>query len=150
MILFLTIIVNKCQGKNSSVKNHDINTFMKRETAIDGFGKRLAYFRKAKGLSQKGLGDHIGVSNRVISYYERESKHPPAHLIAPLAKILGISTDELLGLNNDNMDFDTRNAALWRKLKLVESLPQTDQRAILHYIKMIAKNRGPDQNTSKI
>ncbi len=80
-------------------ENYDINTFMKRETTIDGFEKRPAFFRKAKGFTQKESGDHICVSNSVISYYERESKYPPVHLIAALANILGVSTtDELLGL----------------------------------------------------
>ena len=85
--------------KKLLAENYDIDTFMKRETTIDGFEKRPAFFRKAKGFSQKELGDHICVSNRVISYYERESKYSPVHLIAALANILGVSTtDELLGL----------------------------------------------------
>ncbi|MCD6225377.1 MAG: helix-turn-helix transcriptional regulator [Deltaproteobacteria bacterium] len=100
----MAFFLPKSSFKNLSRKkllaeNHDIDTFMKRETTIDGFGKRPAFFRKAKDVSQKELGDHICVSNRVISYYERESKYPPVHLIAASANILGVSTtDELLGL----------------------------------------------------
>ena len=33
----------------------------------------------------------------------------------------------------------------WRKLKIIEDFPQIDQKAILHYIKTIAKNREADQ-----
>ena len=114
---------------------------MKRETTIDGFGKRLARFRKAKGLSQKELGEAINVSNRVISYYERESKYPPAHLIAPLAKTLGISTDELLGLTEVQANTENRNTGIWKKLKLVEHLPKKDQKAILHHIDLAIKTQ---------
>jgi len=32
---------------------------------MNDFGKKLADFRKAKGLTQKELGEKIGVSNRV-------------------------------------------------------------------------------------
>jgi len=114
---------------------------MKSKTTIEDFGKRLAKLRKTKGLTQKELGEMVGVSNRVIAYYEKESSYPPAHLIAPLAKALGINTDELLGLKETNIDFDPRNTALWRKLKIVERLPKKDQKAILHYIDMVAKSR---------
>jgi len=118
---------------------------MKRDTHINGFGKRLAYIRKSKGLTQKELGEMIGVSNRVIAYYERETKYPPSHLIVPLAEALSVSTDELLGIKETQTDSEPQNAALWRKLKIVKSLPKTDQRAILHYINLIVKNRKIDQ-----
>ena len=118
---------------------------MKNKTMVNGFGKRLAYYRKAKGLTQQVLGEKIGVSNRVIAYYEGETDYPPAHLIVPLANALGISTDDLLGMSESKEDFDPNNAALWRKLKIVERLPPKDQKAILHYINMVAKNRGLNQ-----
>lgn len=71
---------------------------MKKKTTVNGFGQRLAYFRKAKGLTQQALGETVGVSNRVIAYYEGETDYPPAHLIVPLANALGITMDELLGI----------------------------------------------------
>ena len=121
---------------------------MKGKTTINGFGERLAYYRKAVGLSQKDLGEKVGVSNRVIAYYEGETNYPPAHLIVPLARTLGITTDELLGVKETKKDFDTRNASLMRKLRLVESLPKSDQKAIIHYITMTAKNRGLNQRST--
>lgn len=115
--------------------------FMKKKTTIDNFGNGLARLRKAKGFTQKKLGEMIGVSNRVIAYYEKETDYPPAHLIAPLAEALGVSTDELLGIKECKQVVDTDNAALWRKLRVVEDLPKKDQKAILHYIKMVAEHR---------
>ena len=72
---------------------------MKKETTTFDFGKRLASLRKAGGLTQQELGDKVGVSRRVIAYYEGETNYPPAHLIVPLAKALNVSTDELLGFS---------------------------------------------------
>ena len=102
----------------------------------------MANLRKAKGLTQKELGELVGVSNRVIAYYEKETNYPPAHLITPLTQALSTTTDELLGIKESTVNFDASNAALWRKLKIVEKLPKKDQKAILHYIEMIAKNRA--------
>jgi transcriptional regulator with XRE-family HTH domain len=120
---------------------------MKKKTTVNGFGRRLAYYRKAKGLTQQALGESVGVSNRVIAYYEGETDYPPAHLIVPLATALGITTDELLGIAKTKSNFDPQNAALWRRLKIVEELPRKDQKAILHYITMVANNRGINQKT---
>jgi hypothetical protein len=58
-----------------------------------------------------------------------------------LAKALEITTDELLGMKKSKTDFDTGNAAIRRKLRAVEDLPKKDQKAITHYIAMVAKNR---------
>jgi transcriptional regulator with XRE-family HTH domain len=121
---------------------------MKRESTITGFGKRLAQLRKARGITQKELGEAIGVSNRVIAYYEKETNYPPAHLIVPLARALKVTTDELLGMTETTEEIGSQTAALWRKLKIVETLPRTDQRAILHYITMVAKNRGHESKST--
>ncbi len=128
-------------------KMYAIMLGMKKKTTVNGFGQRLAYFRKAKGLTQQALGETVGVSNRVIAYYEGETDYPPAHLIVPLANALGITMDELLGIVETKNDFDQNNAALWRRLKIVEELPKKDQRAILHYIMMVAQSRGINQKT---
>jgi transcriptional regulator with XRE-family HTH domain len=125
----------------------DIISCMKKKTTVNGFGQRLAYYRKAKGLTQQALGESVGVSNRVIAYYEGETDYPPAHLIVPLANALGITADELLGIAETKNDFDPHNAALWRRLKIVEELPKKDQKAIIHYITMIAHSRGIIQKT---
>jgi transcriptional regulator with XRE-family HTH domain len=122
---------------------------MKKKSKRSEFGKKMADLRKAKGLTQSQLGDLVGVSYRVIAYYEKETQYPPSRLIVPLAKALGVSADELLGMTETKTDFDPANAALWRRLKVVESLPQVDQKAILHYIKTIAKNREAEQKAAK-
>jgi transcriptional regulator with XRE-family HTH domain len=116
--------------------------FMKRTTVTaKDFGKRLASLRKEMGLTQTELGEKVGVSCRVIAYYEGETHYPPAHLIEPLAKALKISTDELLGVKILQQQRDPQQAALWRRLKKIESLPKRDQKALLHYLDaLVQKN----------
>ncbi|MEW6068543.1 MAG: helix-turn-helix transcriptional regulator [Nitrospirota bacterium] len=106
------------------------------------FGKRLAALRKEQGLTQTQLGEKVGVSCRVIAYYEGETNYPPAHLIEPLAKALNVSTDELLGVKALKQQRDPQHAALWRRLKKIESLPKRDQKALLHYLDALVKKNG--------
>jgi transcriptional regulator with XRE-family HTH domain len=119
---------------------------MKEKTKIPAFGKRLAVLRKAKGMTQKELGERLGVTRRIIVYYEVESDYPPAHLIIPLAKALNVTTDELLGVKKTEEVVDVRLSALWRKLKTVETFSDKDRNAVLQYIKVIAdKNKAQEK-----
>ena len=112
---------------------------MKSKTSIKDFNKRLAGLRKARGLTQEELGKKVGVSKRVITYYETKSKYPPTHLIAPLAKALRMTTDDLLGLKGIKVDLDPEHAALWRRLKKVETLSVRDKKSLFHYLNLLLK-----------
>jgi transcriptional regulator with XRE-family HTH domain len=118
---------------------------MKNEPTINNFGKRLAKLRKAAGLTQQQLGVSTGVSKRVIAYYEGETKYPPAHLIVPLSKALNVSADELLGVTKAKNGLDPRLAALWRRLKVLESFTEKDRKAVLQYVEVIADRNKAQQ-----
>ena len=62
------------------------------------FGQRLVALRKAAAMTQQELADEVGVSRRMLAYYEGQSEHPPTTLLPALAQALHVSTDELLGL----------------------------------------------------
>ena len=110
---------------------------MKSDTSINNFGRRLSELRKLKGLTQSELADNVGVSRRVILYYERESNYPPTHLLIPLSKALKVTIDELLGIKNTKLFASMQHNLLWKKLKKVENLPKKDQKAVLHYIEAL-------------
>jgi transcriptional regulator with XRE-family HTH domain len=112
---------------------------MKNEPTINNFGKRLARFRKSSGLTQQRLGDRVSVSKRVIAYYEGETKYPPAHLVLPLAEALNVTTDELLGVTKAKIALDPKLAALWRRLKVLETFSDKDRKAVLQFVDVIAE-----------
>ncbi len=115
---------------------------MKSKTSVNDFGKRLVIFRRAKGLTQGTLGDMVGVSRRVIAYYEGQTKYPPTHLLIPLSKALKTSIDELLGLKSPTVT-DSNHAALWRRLKKVETLPRRAQQALFQVLDgLLEKHRA--------
>ena len=49
------------------------------------------------------LRQTAGYSQRMISYYEKETDYPPTHLLSLLAKTLAVSADLLLGLETVNV-----------------------------------------------
>jgi len=98
---------------------------------VEGFGARLAALRQARGLTQAELGEAIGVSQRVVAYYETESQQPPGALLVDLAQALKVSSDELLGLKPITDKRSPRAARLLKRLQKVEDLPTADQRTVL-------------------
>ena len=66
----------------------------------EGFGPRLVRLRLARGLTQESLGAMVGLSNRMLAYYERDDAEPPGALLPALAAALHVSTDVLLGVTS--------------------------------------------------
>ena len=61
------------------------------------FGERLRTLRTEAGLSQEELGHAIGVSARVIGYYETDDRFPKNQdILVAIAKTFQISLDFLL------------------------------------------------------
>ena len=57
---------------------------------------RLAELRKKNGLSQEELADKLGLSRQAVSKWERAESSPDTDNLILLAKIYGVSLDDLL------------------------------------------------------
>ena len=58
-------------------------------------GRRIAYYRKERKLSQSKLGAIVGMEDNHLSCIEIGLKYPSIHSIARLAIGLGVSIEEL-------------------------------------------------------
>jgi len=97
-------------------------------------GKRLAEIRKNQGLTQSELGRRIGLSRRMVVYYETVSDNIPANLLAKIATALKVSADELLGLKSLSIDESKTSLRLLSKLKVVGQFPRRQIKSVLDYI----------------
>ena len=59
-------------------------------------GKRIAALRREKNLKQDDLAQMVEVSPQAVSKWENDQTCPDISLLPKLAKILGVSVDELL------------------------------------------------------
>ena len=104
-------------------------------TQSEGFGARLAQLRKAAGFTQTQLADELGISRRRIAYYESESDHPPANLLADLSRVLNVSTDALLGSASVKRQAKAAmSPRLERRLKQIERLSPKPKQQLLSLI----------------
>ena len=72
-------------------------------------GRFIAENRKAKKLTQEGLAEKLGITNKSISKWENGNCLPDSSLFKPLCKILDISINELFAGEKLN-DADKKEA----------------------------------------
>jgi transcriptional regulator with XRE-family HTH domain len=118
-----------------------------KERTLEGFGDRLADIRQGRGLTQAELAQAVGVSRRVIAYYEHEDAQPPGAMLVDLAKALRVSTDQLLGLKPPKEKRSPRTARLLKRLQRIEQLPATDRRVLLKMLDSLVERHGRNGRT---
>ena len=97
------------------------------------FGQRMSKFRNKAGYSQRDLAKETGISQRMIAYYEKQTQHPPTHLLPVLAEALGVSADELLGIKT-NSKGPKKDVRLWRRFNQIEQMDTKEKRQILQLL----------------
>lgn len=80
--------------------------------------ERLAARRKEAGLSQEGLAEKLGVSRQAVSKWERSESSPDTDNLISLAKLYGVSLDDLLyvdGAIEEDIEFEAADRAAARE-----------------------------------
>lgn len=72
------------------------------------FGERIKELREELNLSQKELGEFIGVSDVMISLYEQNKKYPSMNNVLKLSDYFNVSIGYLFGRENkeDSNEFN--------------------------------------------
>lgn len=103
----------------------------KRKTdVIENFGERLASLRKAAGHTQVAFAAEVGITQRMVAYYEAPGAQPPAHLLPQMARVLGVGADVLLGMAQPRKVKRLATNSLERRLLEIEKLDPKARRQI--------------------
>jgi transcriptional regulator with XRE-family HTH domain len=101
--------------------------------------------RAARVYAPLVLADMIGSSQRAISAYETVAEYPPTAVVVELAKVLKVSTDELLGvkpLRAARAAEDPEIRRLWKKFQQVLALPEKDRRAVIRLVNSLVSAKA--------
>ena len=79
----------------------------------------------------------MGVTQRVMSYYESGRTRIPAEMLLRIADALKISVYEILGRAASNRS--PKNKKLWKVLEKLEAMPPHDQKVVIRYIDAVAR-----------
>jgi transcriptional regulator with XRE-family HTH domain len=104
--------------------------------ALPNFGVRLVELRKAAGFTQTELANELGITRRMIAYYEGETEHPPSNLLPGLAQALGVSIEVLLGATppTSRKTAKPNDSRLQRRLQQIEKLEAGEKRQVLQLL----------------
>ncbi len=116
-------------------------------------GNRIKALRTKNNMTQKELSTKLGLTPKMISFYETSQRMPPIDIIVKLVAIFDVSSDYLLGLTNINeknniaplLEMPDGAKILLETYK--ELIPQ-NQRSILHTALSMLENQN-NSNTLK-
>lgn len=97
-------------------------------------GQRLARLRRERGITQAELAEMLEIAQPMISGYERDAIRLHGEVIVDLTRILGVSADEILGLEQGTSATPVKNKRLLRKIHELDRLPRRDQEAVIRTI----------------
>ena len=121
-------------------------------------GKRLGHERTIRNWPQKFVAEKIGITNTVLSNYERDYRDPDTETLTRLADLYEVSVDYLLGrTNTPKMEFDddAQKALFMNRIatefphidlmfKDMESLTAEDMEEVYDYIKFKKSQKKGD------
>ncbi|MBQ7378984.1 MAG: helix-turn-helix domain-containing protein [Clostridia bacterium] len=97
-------------------------------------GEKICQLRKDRGMTQEMLAEQLVISAQAISKWERGVANPDIEQIPRIAKLFGISTDELLGLSapkSTESELEKRVASLERLLEMLTAKDEGASREIM-------------------
>lgn len=96
-------------------------------------GQRLARIRKERGLTQNDMAERTGLTQVLVSDYERDRLRLSAEMAIRFVEALGISTEELLRPRKKSAAAPAQQPSLklLRRMERIEKLPLYRQRALL-------------------
>jgi len=118
------------------------------------FKKRLRSLRLEQGLTQKALGEIIGIAESTISHYETGIRNPDNATLLKLAEFFQVTTDYLLGLTDSRLGFIPGDYPERELEKFLHSgqvsyrganLDTQDIKDIIAFTRMLCKRKEPGQ-----
>lgn len=64
-------------------------------------GKTIRKYRKETGMTQEEMANRLGVTTPAVNKWENENSYPDITLLAPIARLLGISLDTLFSFQEE-------------------------------------------------
>jgi transcriptional regulator with XRE-family HTH domain len=98
------------------------------ETFFKALGARIAQARKAQNLTQQQIADRLGIAQQTYAGYEVGHTRIPASMLPSLAQDLGVTLDELMGLNENLRAKPGPASKLQKQFERISQLPRTKQR----------------------
>ncbi len=99
----------------------------------------MAQARERTGLSQKDLAAKMGVTQQAIASWERRTAAVRSDTLIRLVSILGVSSDELLGIKP--VKRGTPSGRLHQVFNSVSKLPRRQQEKVIEFVEAFVEKK---------
>lgn len=112
-----------------SITTHDMGT--QERSFYVALGQRIAERRKAVGLTQVQLAEHLGIAQQTMAHYEGGVSRIAVETLAQAAHTLDTSVEDLLGASKKRGTGKRGpQPKIAQQLERIQALPAAKQRAI--------------------
>lgn len=103
-------------------------------TFITRLGARVAELRKAQSITQVQMAEALNVSQQTINSYEVDRRRIPVSTLPQLARLLGVTVEELLV--DEAAAARKRGPApkLQQQIERIQQLPRTQQKFVMQML----------------
>ena len=109
----------------------------KDERFFKAMGARIAQGRKDQNLTQQHVADKLGIAQQTLAHYESGRLRFPSCMLPPLAQMLGLTVDELLGQKVKAKGKPGPTPRLQQQIDRISQLPKTKQHFVMEMLDMV-------------
>lgn len=103
-------------------------------------GERIAYLRERRGMSQAQLAKELNIAQSTLAMWERGKRGLKDDVIKQLAEYFSVSSDYLLGIENEN-DRTPNSAAKRITAHIDEDMVEDQVEDIINYIEFLKQKK---------
>jgi len=125
-------------------RSYELEFWGMRDTDVlffERLGRRIRDLRKKSGLTQTQLGELVDLKQDMVASYETGRRRVPASLLPPLARVLGVSVEDLLGAP-DGKGRPGPTPRLLRQIEQVARLPRSKQKFVSEFLDTLIQQGG--------
>ncbi len=100
-------------------------------------GVRIAQLRKDQGFTQQSLADALGTSQQQVASYEVARLRIPASILPRLARVLGVTVEELVGEAPRHTAKRGPTPKLQQQMERISQLPKAKQRFVMEMLETV-------------
>jgi transcriptional regulator with XRE-family HTH domain len=106
---------------------------MRDEQFFKRLGIRIAELRQKLGLSQQALADRLELKQQTWATYESATRRLPTSQLIPLTQILGVSLEDLLGVEQAKQKPGPA-PKLQKQIEKISDLPKSKQKFVSDFL----------------
>lgn len=110
--------------------------------------QRLVELRQAAGLTQVALAKQLSIAPSVIAFWELKGTPPRGEVLPGLARVLGVSVDNILGVEPIKPRRQVAKGKLQSLFEAASKLPRRQQEKVIAILEPFITVHAPDKKAA--